>query len=254
MNALFINTRPSHKADFDLPIPSTRLPLLNICHIDKLSDHENVWLTEFIQGKIQTVVVVSTEAVKGALAHLKRHGIHHAQDLPHCPTMIAVGKPTKNALAEFGFNIITPNEQALPMSNEGMIQMPKLGCLGDGDTVMIWRGVGGRRALHDDLVKRGVSIKAMVFYERYTPHNLADDMAQLFAKTPTNTQLFVLISSAMSLNGWVANDPRTHQMSFITLGDRLAKLTKRHYPNNNVYQTDKLSNQQIVAILDGVMH
>lgn len=238
MNALFINTRPSHKADFKLPIPSVRLPLLDIHHFDSLSNQENAWLTEFSQGKIQTVVVVSVEAVKGAMAHLKQLGIHHADDLPYRPTMIAVGTPTKDALIRFGFTVITPHEQALPMSNEGMIRMAELVRLGNGDSVMIWRGMGGRRLLHDTLVQHKVAVKAVAFYERCLPNTLSDDMADLFVSLPKNTHLFVLISSAMALDGWIKHDQRTYQKTFITLGDRLTDLVKQHYPYSDVHQID----------------
>lgn len=253
MNALFVNTRPSHKADFKLPIPSVRLPLLDIHHFKTVSKQERLWLMQFIQGDIQTVVAVSTEAVKGALDFLGQQGIHHASALPHRPTMIAVGKPTADALQDFGFDVITPSNQALAMSNEGMIQMDELSHLGAGDTLMIWRGTGGRRLLHDTLASQGVSVKAVAFYERRLPRQLSDDIKRLFASTPTDTRLFVLISSATSLKGWTAYDTRTHQTTFLTLGDRLTKLTQVHYPDGDVYELDTLDETQILSVIADVM-
>lgn len=249
MNALFINTRPRHKADFDLPLPSVRLPLLDIRHFETLSDGENDDLATFIQGDIHTVVVVSVEAVGGALAFLRSHGICHAKDLPHCPTMIAVGKPTADALADFGFDVITPAEQGLPMNNEGMIQMNELACLSQGDTVMIWRGVGGRRLLHDTLVGRGVAVKAVAFYERCVPSTLGDDMNELF-KRLTDTHLYILITSQMSLDGWAKHDPKKGVYTFITLGERLAHLTKKLYPNCDVHQIDELNGERILVVIN----
>ncbi|MDO4897506.1 MAG: uroporphyrinogen-III synthase [Moraxella sp.] len=249
--SVFVNTRPTDDDGFTkLGMPSVHLPLLTITPFDTLSEQENAHLTRFIKGEIGMVVVVSVQAVRCAVAFLKKQGIHHAHDLPHRPTMIAVGEPTKHALAQFGFDVITPNEQGLPMSNEGMIQLPILANLGKDDTVMIWRGVGGRRLLSDTLSERGVNVVAIAFYQRSAPLDLGERFDDFYQALPSHTPLFVLISSGTSLDGWRHFDRHTHPTTFLALGDRLTALTRQHYPDNTVICVDDLHPNTLLTALN----
>lgn len=245
---MFVNTRPLHEATFDVGMPSVHLPLLAMTALP-LSAQEDSTLHAFIQGDIDTVVVVSKEAVRHALSWLSAHNIHHARDLPHRPTFIAVGAPTKEALAQFGGQVITPKEFGLEMSNEGMIQMPIFGALCAGDKVMMWRGAGGRRLLHDELVKQGIEVLGIAFYERHEPTDSAQRFEAFYQHTPKDTRLFVLISSGASLTVWHKFDRGIHPMVFLTLGERLTKLTQEHYPRSQVVRVADLSPKHIFDTL-----
>lgn len=247
---IFVNTRPTHRANaLALDIPSVHLPLLAITPFDALTDVEYGYLTAFINGNISTVMVVSVEAARCAVRFLNQHGIHHASDLPHRPTLIAVGQPTKDALVAFGFDVITPAEFGLPMSNEGMIQLPHFTHMGQHDSVMIWRGVGGRRLLHDELVAKGVSVLPIAFYERQMPPDMATRFEHFYQTLPTHTHLIVLISSGMSLEVWRQFDKQQHDTTFLVLGERLSELTKLAYPDSVVVAIDDLHDSTLLTTL-----
>lgn len=238
---LFINTRPTHKTPNNLPIASIDLPLLSIRHFDKLTEGEEVDMRDFIAGKFGVVLVVSVEAVHCATRFLKAHGIDHATALPHCPAVIAVGEPTAIALREFGFTVITPAEHGLPMSNEGMIQLPIFKHMKQGDKVLIWRGVGGRRLLHDELTKKGIHVRAIEFYERSVPSDLSENFNNLSKSHAHHSPVFVLITSEMSLNAWremydelikSGNGFLSKNMIYLTLGERLSAKAQTHYPSS----------------------
>lgn len=251
---LFINTRPRHKALGNLPIATTDLPLLFIRHFDKLTEAQQADMREFIAGGIGVLVVVSVEAVRCAIRFLKAHGIDHATALPHRPCVVAVGKPTAIALRAFGFVVITPAEYGLPMSNEGMIQLPIFEGMGQGDKVLIWRGVGGRRLLADELTKKGVSVRAVAFYERGTPPKLSANFHQLMSRHGTCSPMFVLITSEMSLDAWRGACDEFIQsgggflpqnMIYLTLGERLSAKAQTHYPKSRVQCVANLDNDTL---------
>lgn len=251
---IFINTRPMGKAMPNIDISNVHLPLLAIMPFENLTDVENEHLATFINGKIATVVVVSVETVRCAINFLKQHGIYHASDLAHRPTLIAVGQPTKDALVQFGFDVITPAEFGLPMSNEGMIQLPILANLNQNDHIMIWRGVGGRRLLDDTLAQRGVRVLPIEFYQRQAPNDIAKQFEHFYQNLPSNAHLYVLISSGMSLDIWVDFDKKTHATTFLALGERLTQLTTQHYPNCPVHRIDDMSQTTLSTILHSIIN
>lgn len=242
---IFVNTRPNHATLPQLDVPSVHLPLLEIKVLDRLDDTQKQDMMRFIKGDIDTVVAVSVQAVRCAIDFLKQHHIHHAHDLPHRPTMIAVGESTKQALAQFGFEVITPSQYDLAMSNEGMLQIPTLSKMTQGDTLMIWRGMGGRRLLHDTLLSRGVDIRPVIFYERRMPTDIQRRFAQFYDTLPADTRLIVLISSGMSLQTWVKFDRQQHHTTFLALGDRLTVLTRHYYPKHPIICIDTLDDKII---------
>ena len=50
-----------------------------------------------------------------------------------------------------------------------MMQLPELATLKAGNRVLIWRGQGGRQLLNDDLMKRGIQVDNIAWYERQCP-------------------------------------------------------------------------------------
>lgn len=287
MTPLFINTRPKHKADMSLAIRSVSLPLLAIRHFDELEKSEMQDLVDFTHGKFGMLIAVSVEAVACAVRFLKEQGINHACDLPHHDTLtvIAVGQPTADALADFGFSVLTPLDAGCPMSNEGMLAMPAISKLRTGDDVLIWRGVGGRRLLSDTLIERSVNVRAIAFYERCVPSELTSDFTRLLGngiddshddtfhssqnhqhQIDKHSPIFVLISSQMSLNAWQSvydqqiHSHRTHMhgllpqnVIYLTLGHRLTALTATHYPHSRVYPVADLAEPTLNQAIQDVM-
>lgn len=239
---VLINTRPQSAKPlaFD-DIVVLDLPLLELHAFDdnELGKHEIQAMTEFIAGGFDMVLAVSKQAVQGATQYLSKHGISHASKLKHLPTFVAVGDATKAALMQFGFSAITPDV----MSNEGMLAMPQIQALSKHHRLLIWRGVGGRRLLHNTLNARGVEVCAIEWYQRQIISELSKQFAVLADKLPS-TPVFVLISSQLSLQAW-ASLPHRHTYHYLALGERLYKLTQARYPNAAISQLDTLNADHI---------
>lgn len=224
---IFVNTRPAHQPDIEVGMMVKRLPLLELVAHERLSADEMAYLHSFIKGDIDAVVAVSADAVRYALAHLSSMGIHHLSDLPHRPTFIAVGEATRHALGAFGAHAITPCDFDLSMNNEGMIKMPAIKHLKADDTLMIWRGDGGRRLLYDTLVHRGVNVLPISFYQRVMPKDAQDQFKRFYETLPPNARLFVLITSAQSLEVWQTFHQKNCPTIFLALGERLSAKAKK---------------------------
>ncbi len=102
----------------------------------------------------------------------------------------------------YGFDVILPQTA----NNEGMLTLPQIKSLTAHDRVLIWRGVGGRRLLHDTLVAKGVHIDAIEWYERTTPSDLYDNFSAILPTLPTTpNHAHVIISSEMAYQAWASS-------------------------------------------------
>lgn len=241
MTIAFINTRPSEHTTLTLDgINVIDLPLLELSEFehDKLTPSDHQAMQDFLDGAFKVVVVVSIKAAQCAIKFLQKNHIHYANQLSTLPIFVAVGTATQNALAAFGFKALVPDI----MNNEGMLAMPVMAALQAGDKVLIWRGVGGRRLLHNTLAARQVKVCAIEWYQRYAnPQSLT---MYRTIDTQDDTPTFVLISSQLSLQTW-AKLPHHRPFIYMTLGDRLTQLTQKQYPNASVIKLDTLESQHI---------
>lgn len=245
MRPVLLYTRPKQATSlvFD-DIDVIDLPLLRLhCFgVDKLSCDDKDAMLAFMAGSFDVVVVVSTEAAYGAMRFLQTHNIHHASELGYrrAPIFIAVGQATKDALAQFGFCAITPDV----MSNEGMLAMSEINGLNSQHRVLIWRGVGGRRVLHNALVERGTDVRAIAWYQRQIPDELPSQYQQLITTLPDGAPIFVLITSQLSLQAWTAL-PHRRPFVCLPLGNRLCRLTQAQCPNADIVQLNNLKAEHI---------
>lgn len=222
---ILINTRPSHRAGAigqlsDLCVLD--LPLLTICDLP-IGTAEQQMMLDWQAGHYQLLIITSVEAARRALLFLKNTDL---STLPTTP-IIAVGDATADVLTQAGLTATTP----AIANNEGMLAMPVVRSLQAKDKVLIWRGIGGRRLMHDTLVKKGVMVDACEWYKRDRPDDLTANFAKLQPKLDGTP--FVLISSQMALEHWQTL-PHTHDYHYLALGDRLTKLTKQVYPTSLV--------------------
>lgn len=255
---LLINTRPSHRSDAisalsELGIDVINLPLLTIDDLP-LSKTDTATMQALIHGDgYQALIVTSVESAKRAIRYLRQLGIHHTDDAPslsHLP-IIAVGTATQEALSEFGLSVILPNTH----NNEGMLKIHAIQALQSGDKILIWRGVGGRRLLHDTLIARGVQIDVIEWYERTKPHDLLDNHHHLAPRIhqalTDDMPVFVLIASQMAFEHWQSlNEPNAEKLHYLTLGDRLFDIVRQSHAK--VHIINNLSAAHIQAAIERI--
>lgn len=253
-DTLFINTRPTHRSDAlnRLSVRVANLPLLAINDLS-LTASEQAMMGRFCHtNPYKVLIVTSAESAKRAIRYLSNQGYNTAQELTALSerTIVAVGSATARALINFGFTVVLP----ATANNEGMLALDIIQRLTSGDQVMVWRGVGGRRLLHDDLIGRGVQIDAIEWYERIAPHDLINihhAIAPLIDDAMTmRTPVFMLIASQMAFEHWQSlNNPHAPQLHYLTLGERLFDIVKTAHPAARVYLIDNLDADHVSAII-----
>ncbi len=225
---IFVNTRPHEQAlalsaylkqpnitqMLGAPLTVVDMPLLNIEPIS-LSESSLHKLNHLPDYRVLVVVSVNAWQYAKRFVDVARLAVLSRQGL----TVIAVGDATARALGECDVCCQLP----MLASNEGMLAMSAIKHLGKTDKVMIWRGVGGRRLLHDVLQARDIVVDGIAFYERTKPKVL--DVQPLYADDVAQTDIVVLITSQQAFEHWCdsAQDLLTC-VTYIALGARLTKL------------------------------
>ncbi|MFC0819964.1 uroporphyrinogen-III synthase [Moraxella marmotae] len=235
---ILINTRPQHRGDAIRQMADMQvldLPLLEIVSLSITQDEQEM-MKSWLAGDHAALVIASVEAARRAVAWLDKAA--HWQTTQQSP-IIAVGAATAKVLTARGLSVILPQTA----NNEGMLALPQIDALTAGDRLLIWRGVGGRRLLHDTLVARGVQVDAVCWYERRVPKDLPQAFAQL--QLYDNKQpIYVIISSQMAFESWCSL-PQLNCVHYLALGERLCRLVKTAKPASAVSQIDTLNPDDI---------
>lgn len=239
---ILINTRPIHRGDAIRQMTGVMvvdLPLLEIRSLS-ISECEQAMMMQFCQGAYDALVITSVESARRALDYLRSHQVN-VPTLPNTP-IIAVGTATAQVMQAYGFDVILPQTT----NNEGMLTLPQIKSLTAHDRVLIWRGVGGRRLLHDTLVAKGVHIDAIEWYERTTPSDLYDNFSAILPTLPTTpNHAHVIISSEMAYQAWASLPHAETRYHYLALGERLARIIRTHEPSAAISMIDDLSVQAI---------
>ncbi len=239
---ILINTRPIHRSDAIRQMTGVMvvdLPLLEIRSLS-ISECEQAMMMQFCQGAYDALVITSVESARRALDYLRSHQVN-VPTLPNTP-IIAVGTATAQVMQAYGFDVILPQTA----NNEGMLTLPQIKSLTAHDRVLIWRGVGGRRLLHDTLVAKGVHIDAIEWYERTTPSDLYDNFSAILPTLPTTpNHAHVIISSEMAYQAWASLPHAETRYHYLALGERLARIIRTHEPSAAISMIDDLSVQAI---------
>ena len=239
---ILINTRPIHRGDAIRQMTGVMmvdLPLLEIRSLS-ISECEQAMMMQFCQGAYDALVITSVESARRALDYLRSHQVN-VPTLPNTP-IIAVGTATAQVMQAYGFDVILPQTA----NNEGMLTLPQIKSLTAHDRVLIWRGVGGRRLLHDTLVAKGVHIDAIEWYERTTPSDLYDNFSAILPTLPTTpNHAHVIISSEMAYQAWASLPHHGTAYHYLALGERLARIIRTHEPSATISMIDDLSVQAI---------
>lgn len=240
---ILINTRPTHRGDAIRQMTGVMvvdLPLLEIRSLS-ISECEQAMMMQFCQGAYDALVITSVESARRALDYLHTHQVDTPIHLPNTP-IIAVGTATAQVMQAHGFDVILPQTA----NNEGMLSLPQIASLTAPARVLIWRGVGGRRLLHDTLVAKGVHIDAIEWYERTTPPDLYDNFSAILPTLPTvPSHTHVIISSEMTYQAWVSLPHHGTVYHYLALGERLARIIRAHEPSATISMIDDLSVQAI---------
>lgn len=254
-DALFINTRPSHRSHTLSTMTNVRtlnLPLLAIDSLAINSDEQTMMANLSTPHYYQALIVTSVEAARRAITYLNRLGIYHAKDLIGFDGLpiIAVGDATAKSLCKFGLSVITPKLA----SNEGMLAIDAIDALKANDTVLIWRGVGGRRLLDNQLMAKKVRIDVIKWYERCRPHDLTQNYhaikPSLDHAIGTHTPIFILIASQMAFEHWQElQSCHAHKLHYLSLGTRLFDIIKSAKPNASVHLIDRLDATLIEQVI-----
>jgi uroporphyrinogen-III synthase len=239
---ILINTRPIHRGDAIRQMTGVMvvdLPLLEIRSLS-ISECEQAMMMQFCQGAYDALVITSVESARRALDYLRSHQVN-VPTLPNTP-IIAVGTATAQVMQAYGFDVILPQTA----NNEGMLTLPQIKSLTAHDRVLIWRGVGGRRLLHDTLTAKGVHIDAIEWYERTTPSDLYDNFSAILPTLPTTpNHAHVIISSEMAYQAWASLPHAETRYHYLALGERLARIIRTHEPSAAISMIDDLSVQAI---------
>lgn len=119
-------------------------------------------------------VFISPNAVQHGFAALRSAGV----PLPVPLKIAAVGQGSAKALRELGIaGVIAPTER---FDSEGLLALPELQQV-SGQSVMIFRGNGGRELLGDTLAARGAVVEYVECYRRSKPQQ---DGAALLSAAP----------------------------------------------------------------------
>ncbi len=239
---ILINTRPTHRGDAIRQMTGVMvvdLPLLEIRSLP-IADDAQAMMAQFCQGAYDALVITSVESARRALDYLRSHQVN-VPTLPNTP-IIAVGTATAQVMQAYGFDVILPQTT----NNEGMLTLPQIKSLTAHDRVLIWRGVGGRRLLHDTLTAKGVHIDAIEWYERTTPSDLYDNFSAILPTLPTTpNHAHVIISSEMAYQAWASLPHAETRYHYLALGERLARIIRTHEPSAAISMIDDLSVQAI---------
>ncbi len=238
---LVINTRPCERA---APLTEhlskngfgvVELPLLDLATRETSAD-DLAMMASWLKGSFQALVIVSPTAAESGLKawqQLIDNGLATALNQPPSH-IIAVGDATAKVLHDSNltrhFDILQP----LIANNEGMLAMPEVAALQQGDRLLVWRGLGGRRLLVDTLAARGVGIDSIAWYERLMPDEAAanfEKWQQAYAPTSNLPRPVVIVSSGTAFENWQAilshskgEVNNLNSFTYVVLGERLANM------------------------------
>lgn len=134
-------------------------------------------------------IFISTNAVDNAMPRIiKKFG-----NVPENLKFAAIGHQTAKQLGSYGVhNVLTPHTR---FDSETLLALAEMHDVAD-QTVMIFRGVGGREVLADTLKARGAQIIFAESYRRINPQTNCAELDQLWRKQQLHA-IVVTSSEAM---------------------------------------------------------
>lgn len=163
--------------------------LFPLIAIAPLEDYSNFEQTISQLESAQWAIFISTNAVENAIPRL----IKKLGKVPEHLKFAAIGQQTAKALALYGVpHVLIPQHR---FDSESLLALPEMHDVAK-QTVMIFRGVGGREILADTLKERGARIIFAESYRRINPQTDCTELAQLWRKQQIHA-IVVTSSEAM---------------------------------------------------------
>lgn len=132
---------------------------------------------------------------------------------------LAVGEATANVLRSYQLQPIVPQQE----TSEGLLQLPMIQQLQQGQKMLVLRGQGGRNLVKENLQQQGVKVDYLDLYQRQVPSN----SQQLWQQQTTRPDLAV-ISSGEILQSWQQLVGEVFkQIPVVVISMRLANLAQQ---------------------------
>jgi uroporphyrinogen-III synthase len=174
-----INTRPISASSERLTAKIASLgAIVYNCPVMEINPLPNHWET-MLPSQCQWLIFISANAVENAISTLKKKYLH----LPPC---IAIGKETANTLEKYAIKpFLVPT---LPTSESLLKELPAK----THDTVVIIKGIGGRKKIAKELKTNKINVLQVNVYERRCPKQLPGDCQKLWQEI--NPDLLIVTS------------------------------------------------------------
>ncbi len=212
---MYLITRPKPKLDstksaftaagLDATVVATSDIRLEKAAIDGLTDY-------LAQGHKPDWFIVTSPFAVDALCQISSALI---SNLP----FIAVGSSTSTGLHQFSDNVVVPDT----FTSEGILQLDELSRENCSQVIMI-KGEGGRTAIAEELIRRGISVSAYCVYRRIP----------LAAPEQTNhwewqhVKGIIATSETMARQLWeYSPQPLASTLPWLTVSDRVASSLTR---------------------------
>ncbi len=211
-----VNTRPASRAQTltdalqDHGATVLALPLLEVEAIP-VSPRAKQCLLDL--DRYQMVFVVSPTAAELGLKALADYWPQWPVDV----AWLAVGDSTAQVLQSYLINPIVPQQE----TSEGLLQLPQLQELQQGQRLLVLRGEGGRNLVRDTMQAQGVQVDYVDLYRRQLPV-VAPLTWQILQ---TQNLDVVIITSGETLSQWLnIAGSRSQNIPMLVISPRLAEL------------------------------
>jgi uroporphyrinogen-III synthase len=130
---------------------------------------------------------------------------------------LAVGDSTAQVLNSYLINPIVPQQE----TSEGLLQLPQLQQLQQGQRLLVLRGEGGRNLVRDTMQAQGVQVDYVDLYRRQLP----DASVQRWQEIQHQSIDIVIITSGETLTQWInIAGQQAQKIPILVISSRLASL------------------------------
>lgn len=162
-------------------------------------------------------------------------------------TVFAVGKATQKALQAMGVDATAPPKQT---SSEALLALDELQQV-QGQTVYIFRGVGGRGYLQQVLTERGALVEHVEVYQRTRPSSLSAQWQHLYQQ---NQLAAVVIGSIETFENLLFAYPEwDRSIPLVAPSERVSDFLLQH-DCSQVFVSPTAHNSDMVATAQLALH
>ncbi len=188
-------------------------PLLAIKSIEDYS----VFNTQLTQLEhTDWAIFISSNAVDFSMPHVNQQ----YKKLPHQLKFAAIGPQTAEALQKFGVQqVLIPQDR---FDSEHLLMLPEMQQVA-GNTIAIFRGVGGRELMAETLKARGATVYFLESYQRFNPQKNTQLLDQQWQKNSLDAIVVTSSEALRSLLEMSTNKPWLSQVTLCVNHERIAE-------------------------------